>query len=431
MNLVSLKIQNFQQHSKLELNFQPGVNFITGPSGCGKSTVLRAIAWLCGIESYSDTTIRPDKVSDKKRLDPTSVIGLFDNGIEFERIKSAGINRYKVRKPNCDELVYDSIGAKLPDDIRTILQMNPVIIDKESLDLNFAEQISLPFLYDKTGNFRLKLFNQLTGCDLLDKVTQQMNKDILGYGRDIKVEQEFIDVNIPKLNSITQQVDEIKVLYGNFQSVSLKLKETINKLNILKTLQTKLETNKQALLSVKHAINGIKIVPDYVISGIKAKTDTYIALGGLLSRINDLNAKSDDVGICISQISIVPEESINKLKLMIEKWKILSDLKQRYESNQKSLIEVKNAKTKIKVAKYESDNLRSVIVRFNYCSQVLHKINDNKTVLQKVNEEIKQKQEEIKNNEIEISKLIQEGGVCSKCKQPITKEHLKAIHENI
>ena len=428
MNLVKLSIFQFQQHSKLELHFQPGVNFITGPSGCGKSTILRAISWLCGIESYSDTTIRPDKASDKKRLDPTSVIGIFDNGIEFERIKSAGINRYKVRKPNCDELVYDSIGAKLPDDIRSILQMNPVVIDKESLDLNFAEQISLPFLYDKTGNFRLKLFNQLTGCDLLDKVTQQMNKDIFGYGRDIKVEQEFIETNTPKLNSVTLQIDELKVLYGNFQSVSLKLKDTINKLNTLKTLQTKIESNKQALLVVKHAINGIKIVPESVISGIKAKIDTYVALSGLLSRINDLNAKSDDVEICISQISIAPEESINKLKSMIEKWKNLSDLKQRYESNQKLLNEVKNAIGQIKIADLDTTSLRTKLERLTDFRKLFYSYNNSKEMLQKVNEEINKKQEEIKNNEIEISKLIQEGGVCSMCKQPITKEHLMNLH---
>ncbi|HEX8831477.1 MAG TPA: SMC family ATPase, partial [Longimicrobium sp.] len=45
MRLVSLKLRNFRQHARTEINFRTGLTGIIGPNGAGKSTILEAIAW--------------------------------------------------------------------------------------------------------------------------------------------------------------------------------------------------------------------------------------------------------------------------------------------------------------------------------------------------------------------------------------------------
>jgi hypothetical protein len=46
----------------------------------------------------------------------------------------------------------------------------PIEVDGEEIYLNSAKQIAMPFLFDKPASFRMKLFNKLTGTDLLDKL---------------------------------------------------------------------------------------------------------------------------------------------------------------------------------------------------------------------------------------------------------------------
>jgi exonuclease SbcC len=45
MQINRLRLQNFRQHEKTEIEFGPGLTGIIGPNGAGKTTLLEAIAW--------------------------------------------------------------------------------------------------------------------------------------------------------------------------------------------------------------------------------------------------------------------------------------------------------------------------------------------------------------------------------------------------
>src|SRR4026208_1328036 len=45
MRIDRLRLMNFRQHEKTEIEFGPGLTGIIGPNGAGKTTLLEAIAW--------------------------------------------------------------------------------------------------------------------------------------------------------------------------------------------------------------------------------------------------------------------------------------------------------------------------------------------------------------------------------------------------
>ena len=354
----------------MEIELNPGVNYLTGKSGCGKSTVLRAISFLLKNEPHSVDVIRPDKVSETKRAAPTSVTGVFDNGIEVEHIKSASINRYVVRKPGCEEIVYDSIGVNIPEDVKAILQHTTIEIEKEEIDLNFAEQIALPFLYDKSGSFRLKLFNRLTGADLIDKLIQLMNKEILGFGRDIKVEQEFITTNEPRLKEVTIQVTEKTKLLGNFNELKSKLTSKVDLYNKFLDLQNQLQTINNAITQTQSSLQVIKFISQETINNLKASIIKSEALSKVQFSLEDCNKNVVETITNLRQIKSINPDLLKRLKEKIDRVLGLDDINDAWEANKSTLLDAETALKAIKTPKTDIQTVKAKITKLEALKQL-------------------------------------------------------------
>ena len=224
MNIVLLELANFQKHSKLNLEFTDGVNIIYGGSDKGKSCVRRAIEWVLFNQKIDGVR----KAGTKQ----TSVRITLQNGTIIERIRSASINRYTLIVDG-KELTFDAIGKTIPEEIQNAIGIAPIQIEDEELYLNSAPQLALPFLFDKSPTFRMKLFNKLTGNDLLDKLFVQLNKDILGINREAKQCVE----NAPLLEKNVQAKEEEKeILEAKFS----RAKELVENLKVLDLRYSKL-----------------------------------------------------------------------------------------------------------------------------------------------------------------------------------------------
>jgi DNA repair ATPase RecN len=368
MWLRKLVLNNFQKHAHLELEFQNGVNYIYGSSDAGKSCIRRAIGFLF----FGDP--RTDSIR-KEGTKQTSVLGVLDNGIEVERIKSATVNRYIIRKEG-KEVVYDSIGASIPEEVQAVLQVSTIDIDKDPLNLNVAEQISLPFLLDKPGSFRLKLFNKLTGNDLLDKLVQNLNKEMLQIGRDIKSEQDFVATNEPKLAEVTIQVTEKQKLLGNYKELKIALDEKLSRYKKLVDLHLKLETINTTLKQTEEALKVIKIVPD---------------------------------------------ETINRLHEMIDKWISLSDLKEALEEDDKIVSETETQLKEIKIADIDTSAIKEKISRLDALKKASELLQDALRRVKTAETDIQAYEGKIAEFEAKYQSLLKEAGVCPVCKQDTSK----------
>ncbi len=295
--IKKIVLLNWQKHSKLEIEFTNGVNIIHGDTNAGKSCIRRAIEWVIENKKFSEKTIR--KIGSKQ----TSVIITFSNLVEVERVKSSSINRYILRVPEKDELVFNAIGKTIPTEISEAIGIFPIEIDGEEHYLNSAPQLGLPFLFDKSPTQRMKLFNKLTGNDLLDKLFVEFNKDILRINRDLKETKLSVETQVSAIAEKEIEKEQLEARYFKAKDQLLKIDKLVVEYNTLSQVQENKELTEKNLEVVTTNLDSIKIPEDI---DFKALTNTIEAIKGLYSlqdalqstkNINEVNTRLSGLNI--------------------------------------------------------------------------------------------------------------------------------------
>ena len=367
MNIKTLELSNFQKHEHLLLNFTEGVNVIVGSTDCGKSTIIRAIRWVFYPGELRGDVVRKD--GTKK----TSVKITLDNKAVIERIKTNVVNSYKLTIDG-KETEYNATGNTLPEDIQKVIKFIPIEIDNEKLILNIANQIAMPFLLDKSGTFRQKLFNKLTGNDIIDQAMQGLNKDILNIGKETKfVTQQIgeLTVSLIKIKKQREEAEKVTLLFAKKIEDIKVLNERLEELNKCKEELTKVDIQ---LSETKQGIRSIKSIPVEVIKVIKQKVnqlDNYLILQ------KDINKVNNELKITKASLSMIKVPNIDIKKLINDSEKL------------KQLLICKETLINI------NDNLQSITPKCQDCGQI------------------------IKNKEAEYQALLKDMKICPLCKQEI------------
>lgn len=330
MKIKKIQLKNWQSHKELTLNFVDEINVITGLSNVGKSSIRRAIEWLCFNANISESDYRSEGT------DETSVKVWLDNDFIIERIRSNSINRYILSKEGCEDRVFDKFGSVVPEEIQQVIQVKEIEIENEKLNLNIAEQLSLPFLLDKSATFRAKLFNKLTGNELLDKLFKEFNKENLRINREIKETEESITV---QENQLVEYSKNYKILKDKLTSVKeqySKLKEEIVIYENLKDLSEKLKTNKENQEFVNFKASQIKVISEDKIKELKLKAEELKKLQELSYELEATNEAIEKLLFQKSKIKIV-DVNFEGLKEKNELLQNLEKINQQLVNNQQEL----------------------------------------------------------------------------------------------
>ena len=318
MNIQSITLTNFQKHSNLHLEFNEGVNIIYGSSDAGKSCIRRAVSFLFFGEPHSDA-IR--KIGTKQ----TSVKALLSSGWEVERIKSASINRVILRKDGVEK-TFDAIGANIPEEVKAVLEVRDLEIDKETINLNIAKQLTLPFLYDKPATFRAKIFSMLTGNDLIDKVVQNFNKELLSISRDSKVETEFIEKNEPQLKDLEKTIVEKKNIYVNLSKKVNEIKDNYKKFNELQQISSRLTTIQEGVDNCKSELSKYsKYIDSNKLEDLRAKIKRVETLKTAHTSLRTNQIARNSVSGSLSEIRIPDVKIIEQSRVKIDRLRVLKD----------------------------------------------------------------------------------------------------------
>ena len=113
--LEQLQIQNFQAHSKLRLEFAPGITTIVGPSDTGKSSIIRALRWVATNQPGGEAFIRYGTKGCTVRL---TVDG---HTVTRRRKRGGDVNTYHL-----DDDEFKAFGRGVPDTVAEFLNLPEV-----------------------------------------------------------------------------------------------------------------------------------------------------------------------------------------------------------------------------------------------------------------------------------------------------------------
>ena len=368
--IKSIILKNFQAHEYLKLDFSNDLNIITGLSDAGKSCIRRAIDWIYFNANISESDYR------KEGTDVTSVIIMLQNEFEIERIRSNSLNRYILRKEGCQEIVFDSIGKEIPQEIKDVLNISTIDIDKDSLNLNISNQLSLPFLLDKPASFRAKLFNKLTGNEILDSLFQSCNKEKLNISGELKSLDEKLIKQKEDVENCTKEYEDLNSKLQKVKEVYSKIEEKIIIYDELKKLASKLKENKETEDFVKFKLSKIITISDKVITDLKEKSELLKELTLIQNRLKEIKLNLD--------------KTLEEQKL-------------------------------IKIPKIDLDELKQKAEMYSDLERMYDILNQNKENQEKVTTQIKEKQTLLGNLNLQLKEIWDKLEFCSKCK-PIAEK---------
>lgn len=335
MKVLNITLINFQRHSNLTLNFNHDINVITGLSDCGKSAIFRALEWVFNFSSISENDYR------KEGTKQTSVKILLDNGFHVERIRGNTINRYILSKDDMEDQIFDNFGRETPEEIAKVFGITTIDIENEHVNLNFANQDQLNFLLDSTysDTFKAKLFNKLTGNEVLDKLFKELNKESLRLKRDIKETEEDIVKHEEQLTECSIKYEELKKKLVTINNQYKDIKENVEIYTELKTISDNYCLNKKNQKSIQDKVKSISIISSKKITELKNKAEQ---LKDLQHLFYDLESTKDAI-IKIEQQKktlCVPKINVKELK---NTEKCISEYTDMYNN----LMEVKKKQTDV------------------------------------------------------------------------------------
>jgi len=307
MFIKKIQLKNWQAHENFEIKFNADVNIITGQSDAGKSCIRRAIEWILFNANISEQSYRREGTKE------TSVTIWLDNGFEIERIRSNTLNRYILRHKDIEEKIFDSFGKVIPDEVQQAIGLSEIEIDSDKINLNVSEQIKLPFLLDKPASFRSKLFNKLTGNEVLDKLFKELNKYSLKFKREISETEELSNKQEEQLVECSLHYKTLKKQLSSVNEEYNKLKEDVAIYESLKNLSEQLKENKTKTKEIKDRASQIQIISEDKVKKLREKAEKLKILQHLFCELEAIN---DEIRVTKKKTRLVKSVKFDEKELV-------------------------------------------------------------------------------------------------------------------
>jgi exonuclease SbcC len=157
MQINRLRLQNFRQHEKTEIEFGPGLTGIIGPNGAGKTTLLEAIAWAM----YGMPAARGNRETLRRRGAPPRA------RVEVEVDFTLGPHQYRiVRSLNQAELYQDGDPAPIAYSIAAVTEKVTRLLGMtrdEFFNTYFTGQKELAVMWEMRSPERAMFMSRVLG----------------------------------------------------------------------------------------------------------------------------------------------------------------------------------------------------------------------------------------------------------------------------
>lgn len=416
--ILKVDLIEFQKHSKLSLEFKDGVNILGGASRRGKSCIRRAIEWVC-----FDAKI--DKVR-KEGSKQTSVKITFDNDVILEKVRSASVNRY-ILMVKGTERTFDSIGRNMPEEIQEAIGLSTINIEKDSINLNIAQQISMPFLLDKSGAFRMKLFNQLTGNDLQDKLLVSFNKSILKTKRVLEAKKEGLESKESSFAVIKVEKQRVHKFADIFAGVYENIKNTQAKVKQFRELQVDLNQENEKLQSIKQEKGQLKLADPKILEKLEKEIIKYEQSLKVKKSIDIKLKKLEEIRKSHAELKTLNPTTIQEIEIKLKR---LGALKQATQQLNKAKSQSDEIRSRLAASSAVSVDLTGIDGKIKRLGQLrsarldmTNNVEDKKKIITQLAEAIAERDGSLEQYRV----LLKEAGKCPTCGSEMTEQCLEEI----
>jgi len=205
--LKRIRIENFQCHEALDIQFDSKITTICGPSDTGKSAILRAIRWVAFNRPRGEGFRRHG--SDK-----TSISILFSNGWRVRRLRGKE-NCYQTKSPGEDSVShkYKAMGTDVPEGVSQILNLGPE---------NFQSQHDPLFWFSLTAGEVAKEINSIVDLTVIDDAMAHVARLV----RKTKSEIDVVQDRLGEAEADAKETEHAVELHADF----IRLKESQERL---------------------------------------------------------------------------------------------------------------------------------------------------------------------------------------------------------
>jgi len=180
-----LRIQNFQNHSKLKVDLDPKITTITGRSDVGKSAILRALKWVCLNSPQGESFI--------KNGEPGTTVQLIVDDRKIVRKRGKGDNLYLI-----EEEEFKAFSSNVPDEIAKILNVG---------DKNFQGQHDSVFWFSQSAGEVSRQLNSVVDLGVIDDSLANVAKKVRHYQTAAEINRERLQKSKTRRESLAWVVD--------------------------------------------------------------------------------------------------------------------------------------------------------------------------------------------------------------------------------
>lgn len=234
--IKSLRVQNFQCHNKLFIEFDPTITTIVGSSDVGKSAIVRAMSWLAFNSPSGQAFVRQGSKG--------CTVALENDHHTVKRRRGKVVNCYEVNGKTLEAL---GKGA-VPDDVLEALQLD---------DINFQYQHDSPLWLNISPGDVAKELNRIVNLDLIDRVLGRLTRQL----KSTSTELTSCENRLLKANSDTkklQWIEEADKEYKEIEDLQASLSIVQTEHTQLLALVVLIQHSQDKVSSLKEAIGPMK-----------------------------------------------------------------------------------------------------------------------------------------------------------------------------
>ena len=271
MQLVSIKLTDFQAHEALEVRFAPGITTIIGPTDKGKSSILRALGWVAQNNIAGEEFIREGAKEASVRLVVT------DGKRSHTIVRSKG----KENSYSLDGKKLVAFGQGVPRDIAELLQLN---------EINFQLQHDAPFWFSETAGEVSRKLNTVIDLAIIDQALSNVGAAVRQCTERRAITEERLEDARKELQRLDAQKARVTE-FNELKQKKLEANEAARDCNQLDALLQRIDSNnahdlRTKSLSVQTVFNAAKAAVTLqrqsdsladLIAGITAQQDAAVA----------------------------------------------------------------------------------------------------------------------------------------------------------